>query len=96
MPLVSLKTTADLRVDLGGRYITLKGFGLLTQVSDSDWADAKKNPAVASMLEQGFIIENANPEHSHADLMSNLSQEQHASMGEDIEHADGKKAKGKK
>lgn len=94
MPLVSLKTTADLRVDLGGRYITLKGFGLLTQVSDSDWADAKKNPAVASMLEEGFIIEGANPEHSHADLMSNLSKEQESSMGGDIEP--DKKAKGKK
>lgn len=96
MPLVALKTPADLRVDLGGRYITLKGFGLLTQVSDSDWADAKKNPCVASMLEQGFIIENANAENEHADLMSDLAKKQEASMGGDIEHADAKKPKGKK
>lgn len=98
MPLVSLKTTADLKVDLGGRYITLKGFGLLTQVSENDWADAKKNPAVISMLEQGFIIDkdNTNPENEHADLMSDLSQEQESSIGEDIEHADAKKPKGKK
>lgn len=95
MPLVALKTPADLRVDLGGdRYITLKGFGLLTQVSDSDWADAKKNPCVVDMLDNGFIVEDANAENSHADLMSDLSNKQEASMGKDIEP--DKKAKGKK
>lgn len=96
MPLVALKTTADLSVDLGGRFITLKGFGLVTKVSDSDWADAKKNPCVVDMLNQGFIIEDANAENEHADLMSDLVEEQEASIGEDIEHADAKKSKGKK
>lgn len=57
MPIILLKTTGGLDLETSKGKLSLKGFGLLNNVSNEIWQEAKKNNAVQDMLDKGFLIE---------------------------------------
>ncbi len=59
MPIILLKTTGGLDLETSKGKLSLKSFGLLNNVSNEIWQEAKKNNAVQDMLDKGFIIESS-------------------------------------
>ena len=59
MPIILLKTTGGLDLETSKGKLSLKGFGLLNNVSNEIWQEAKKNNAVQDMLDKGFLIESS-------------------------------------
>ena len=59
MPIILLKTTGGLDLETSKGKLSLKRFGLLNNVSNEIWQEAKKNNAVQDMLDKGFLIESS-------------------------------------
>ena len=59
MAIILLKTTGGLDLETSKGKLSLKGFGLLNNVSNEIWQEAKKNNAVQDMLDKGFLIESS-------------------------------------
>lgn len=75
--LILLKTTAGLNVETSKGTLSLKGFGLLNEVSNELWAEAKKSQCVRDMLDNGYIVESSNrTENAKADTMAEVSSKQ--------------------
>lgn len=73
---ILLKTTAGLNIETSKGAISLKGFGLLNQVSNELWAEAKKKPTIQDMLEKGYIVESGSSENAKADTMAEVGNKQ--------------------
>lgn len=75
--LILLKTTAGLNVETSKGTLSLKGFGLLNEVSNELWAEAKKSQCVRDMLDNGYIVESSKAtENAKADAMAEVSNKQ--------------------
>ena len=75
--LVLLKTTAGLDIKTTAGTLSLKGFGLLNEVPNELWAEAKKSQCVKDMLESGHIVESSNEsENAIDDTMSEAKSKQ--------------------
>lgn len=73
---ILLKTTAGLNIETSKGVLSLKGFGLLNQVSNELWAEAKKKPTIQDMLEKGYIVEGGSSENAKADTMAEVGNKQ--------------------
>lgn len=75
--LILLKTTAGLDIETSKGTLSLKGFGLLNEVSNELWAEAKKSQCVKDMLESGYIVESSNKaENAKADTLAEAKSKQ--------------------
>lgn len=77
MPIILLKTTGGLDLETSKGKLSLKGFGLLNNVSSEIWQEAKKNNAVQDMLDKGFIIEsNKETQNITSDTLQDVQKKQ--------------------
>lgn len=75
--LILLKTTAGLDIATSKGTLSLKGFGLLNDVSNELWAEAKKTQCVRDMLDNGYIVESSNKaENAKADTIAEVQSKQ--------------------
>lgn len=75
--LILLKTTAGLDIATSKGTLSLKGFGLLNNVSNELWAEAKKTQCVRDMLDNGYIVESSNKaENAKADTIAEVQSKQ--------------------
>lgn len=75
--LILLKTTAGLTIPTNKGALSLKGFGLLNDVPNDLWAEAKKSQAVKDMLDNGYIVESSDrTENAKADTIAEAQSKQ--------------------
>lgn len=75
--LILLKTTAGLNISTSKGTLNLKGFGLLNEVSNELWAEAKKSQCVRDMLDNGYIVESSDhTENAKADTIAEAQSKQ--------------------
>lgn len=75
--LIILKTPAGIDISTSKKTLSLKGFGLLNNVPDNLWKEAKKSQCVRDMLESGYIVESSNKvENAKADTIAEVQNKQ--------------------
>ena len=83
--LILLKTTAGLNIETNRGTLRLKGFGLLNEVANELWTEAKKSQCVKDMLESGYIVESSNQEeNASADAIADEKSKQDKTKNEKI------------
>lgn len=75
--IILLKTTAGIDIPTSKNTLSLKGFGLLNDVPNNLWNEAKKSQCVRAMLESGYIVESSNKvENAKADTIAEVQNKQ--------------------